>query len=149
MQISENAQKQKFTGDALIGIHNVRTKASQANQCAFLASYGWFIKFKIRYGIKVKKMHGEKLSAERTHVESFKAKLAELMASQEVSLDELYNADESVLYFKMLPCKTIVLNSKKKLDGAKAMKCRFTFMPCANVTGFHKLDLKIIGTATI
>lgn len=128
---------------------NFHKDICKEQQCAFLASYGWFIKFRSRYGLKIKKMHGEKLSADLTHVESFKAKLAEIIECEELELEEIYNADESALYFKILPNKTIALDSEKKLSGSKAIKDRFTFMPCANATGTHKLDLQIIGTAAM
>lgn len=128
---------------------NFHKEICKEQQCAFLASYGWFIKFRNRFGLKIKRMHGEKLSADLTHVESFKAQLAEIISLEELELDELYNADESALYFKMLPNKTIALDSEKKLSGSKVIKDRFTFMPCSNVTGTHKLQLQIIGTAAM
>lgn len=130
----------------------IRAKAASFHEklciiekCAFSASYGWFTMFKNRHGLKVRRMHGEKLSADVSSLAPFKEKLHQLIREKGLKLDEIYNADESALFFKMLPSRSVVLGSEAKVSGHKACKDRFTFMPCCNATGTHKLKLQIIG----
>lgn len=122
-------------------------KVCKVEKCDFKASYGWFSRFKDRFSLKVKRIHGEKLSADLSRLDSFKIQLQNLIIANELSLDEIYNADESAMYYKVLPNRTLALVTEKKISGAKAQRDRFTFMPCSNVNGTHKLNLQIIGKA--
>ncbi|KAJ8959570.1 hypothetical protein NQ314_006219 [Rhamnusium bicolor] len=61
--------------------------------------------------------------------------------------DQLYNADESGLFWRLLPNKTLVHSGEKSAPGRKISKERITFMPCANASGSHKLRLFVLGKA--
>lgn len=63
--------------------------------------------------------------------------------------DQLYNADESGLYWKKVPEKTFVSSLEKTAPGSKMEKQRLTFMCCLNASGSHKLKLFVIGKAKI
>ena len=69
-------------------------------------------------------------------------KLALLL--QSYSPDDIYNADETGIFFRLLPDKTLEL---KNVDchGGKKNKERLTAMVCANMSGTDKLPLLIIG----
>lgn len=58
---------------------------------------------------------------------------------------QLYNADESGLFFRLLPDRTFVAASEKTAPGRKFAKERITFLLCANADGSHKLNPLIIG----
>lgn len=60
------------------------------------------------------------------------------------SADDIYNADETGVFYQILPDKTLEF---KKVDchGGKKSKERLTAMVCANMTGNDKLPLLIIG----
>lgn len=60
---------------------------------------------------------------------------------------QVYNADESGLFWRMLPQKTFVHRTEESAPGRKMSKDRITFMPYANATGTHKLKLLVIGKA--
>ncbi|XP_037811958.1 jerky protein homolog-like, partial [Lucilia sericata] len=62
-----------------------------------------------------------------------------------LSSDQLYNADESGLYWKLLPQKTYVTSLEKSAPGAKMEKQKITFLCCANASGSHKIKLLVIG----
>lgn len=64
-----------------------------------------------------------------------------------MDLEQIYNADESGLFWRMLPEHTLASSHEKNAPGRKIIKARITFMPCANVSGTHKLPLLVIGTA--
>ncbi|KAG8240076.1 hypothetical protein J437_LFUL018900 [Ladona fulva] len=61
--------------------------------------------------------------------------------------EHIYNADESELFWRMLADKTLADLNEKVAPGRKLIKARITFMPCANVTGKHKLPLFVVGKA--
>lgn len=111
----------------------------------FEASRGWFQGFKHRFGIRSLKVTGEKLSSDENAVEPFRIKLKQKIEQLGLSLEQIYNADESGLYWRCLPEKTLVHADEKGAPGRKISKDRITFMPCANASGRHKLRLLVIG----
>ncbi|XP_037959124.1 jerky protein homolog-like [Teleopsis dalmanni] len=113
----------------------------------FYASDGWFQGFKKRYGIRLLQISGEKLSSQSQLVDPFKEKLKDKIAEFELCNDQLYNADESGLFWKLLPEKTYVSTLEKRAPGVKSEKQRITFLCCSNATGSHKLKLLVIGKA--
>lgn len=58
--------------------------------------------------------------------------------------DDIYNADETALFFKCLPDKTFTFKGEK-CHGGKQSKERLTLLQCVNVSGTDKLPLLIIG----
>ncbi|CAH1992472.1 unnamed protein product [Acanthoscelides obtectus] len=57
--------------------------------------------------------------------------------SKELNLrmEQIYNADESGLYWKMLPEKTYAASFEKSAPGRKLEKQRITFPACTNANG--------------
>ncbi|XP_039968733.1 jerky protein homolog-like [Bactrocera tryoni] len=117
------------------------------NESNFNASDGWLQGFKKRYGIRLLQISGEKLSSLPQFVDPYKEKLKAKMAELELCNDQLYNADESGLFWKLLPEKTYVSSMEKRASGVKSEKQRITFLCCSNATGSHKLKLLVIGKA--
>ncbi|XP_055542586.1 jerky protein homolog-like [Wyeomyia smithii] len=60
---------------------------------------------------------------------------------------QVYNADESAIFVKLLASRSVVLSNEHQPAGRKLNKMRYTFMPCSNVDGSNKLKLMFIGTA--
>lgn len=120
-------------------------KLCSDESCSFVASDGWVLGFKKRRGLRNLKITGEKLSANDDAVGPFKLKLFEQINEMGLSLDQIYNADETALYWRMLPSKTVVHKLEKSAPGRKISKERITVTGCCNVTGTHKLPLQIIG----
>lgn len=113
----------------------------------FIASNGWLGRWKQRYGVKQLSICGEKLSADTDNVRQFKIKLHELIDREGLSGDQIYNADETGLNFRMLPVKSLALRNEKTAPGYKRSKERVTILACSNATGEHKLKLAMIGKA--
>ena len=59
--------------------------------------------------------------------------------------EQFYNADETGLYWKMLPNKTLAGRSETSAPGHKKMKERVSLLACANSTGTHRLPILLIG----
>ena len=77
----------------------------------------------------------------------FREKLLKLMEDEGLSLQQIYNCDETGLYYRMLPEKTLAARSEKEAPGMKNPKERVTLIASSNATGNHKLSLMFIGKA--
>ena len=58
------------------------------------------------------------------------------------SLRDVFNFDESALFYRLPPNKTL---AKVKRYGKKSEKDRITVAMCCNMTGTEKMDLVVIG----
>ncbi|CAI6358933.1 unnamed protein product [Macrosiphum euphorbiae] len=117
------------------------------NNHAFNACKGWLDNFKKRHGIRRLKISGEKLSSKEDSIKPFQEEFEQLVIQKKFKAEQIYNADESGLFWRMLPDHTLVSSTEKAAPGRKIMKERVTFMPCANATGNHKLRLLVVGKA--
>ena len=59
-------------------------------------------------------------------------------------LSQVYNCDETGLYWKALPSKTLASRKEDKAPGYKVSKDRLTILACANATGDHNYKLRLI-----
>lgn len=113
----------------------------------FNASQGWLFRFKTRHGIRQLDIQGESLSGDLTAATLFNDEFNSFLSKLNLSPDQVYNADESGLFWKMLPSKTLAAQSEKSAPGHKSSKERLTIMTCSNATGSHKIKLTVIGKA--
>ena len=117
----------------------------EKDESAFVASNGWFERFKRRHGIRFLTISGEKLSADLSSITPYIHRLRGKMQEMNITENQLYNADESGLYYRLLPAKTFAAANEKNAPGRKTAKERLTFMLCANADGSHKLKTLVIG----
>ncbi|XP_053949472.1 jerky protein homolog-like [Anastrepha ludens] len=113
----------------------------------FNASDGWLTKFKRRFGMRFLKVCGEILSSDTTSITPFINSLRAKMNEMNVTNQQLYNADESGLFYRLLPDKTYVAACEKTAPGRKIQKQRITFMLCSNADGSNKIKPLVIGKA--
>jgi len=90
-------------------------------------------------------LQGEKASADASAAEEFKRNLFNLISSY--SLDQIFNCDETGLYYRLLSQKALAGSFEKRADGRKKLKDHVTVNVCANITGSIKLPLLLIGKA--
>lgn len=86
-----------------------------------------------RNGIRFLKICGEILSSDTTAITPFIHTLRAKMVEMELKNEQLYNADESGLFFRLIPDKTFVAACEKTAPGRKIQKQRITFMLCGYV----------------
>ncbi|CAH3998215.1 unnamed protein product [Pieris brassicae] len=111
----------------------------------FNASRGWLDKFKKCHRIRRLKMTDEKLSNDEAAIGPFQLELQKVIREKILTAEQVYNADESGLYWRLLPDHTLPSGNEPSASGRKMMKMRVTFMPCANAAGTHKLQLLVVG----
>lgn len=113
----------------------------------FLVSDGWARRFKQRYGLRVLGTAGEKASADQEAYERFKNVLMQKIIDMKLNKSQLFNADESALFIRLMASRTVALWDERVASGRKLDKTRFTFMPCCNMNGTLKMKLMFIGTS--
>jgi hypothetical protein len=107
----------------------------------FKASEGWLRHFKSRHSIKFKRVCGEAGDVNIDTVENWKLKLPIICDGYEPK--DIFNADETGLFFKALPNKTLA-EKDDVCVGGKLSKERVTILFCANAVG-EKLRPLVIG----
>jgi len=112
------------------------------DELGFKASEGWLTTFKDKHGIRSYIHHGEANSAPLADLPTERANLQELLS--QYSRDDIYNADESGLFFRLLPNRSLATS---QTSGVKRDKERITILLACNSSGTHKLKPLIIGKA--
>jgi transposase len=99
----------------------------------FDCSSGWLERFKVRHNITYKKVCGESKSVNQNsnEINDWKNKLSNIL--KDYSPDQIYNADETGLFFRLLPDKTFEFKDVK-CHGGKQSKDRLTALVCANMS---------------
>ena len=115
--------------------------------CTFNASEGWKWRFYGRHGIRQLSLQGEKLSADSDACADFVKSFPKFVEENGYSIDQIFNCDETGLYFRLLPTKTLAQTFEKSADGRKKSKDRVTLNLCSNASGTIKLPLHLIGKA--
>lgn len=115
---------------ARLGLHN------------FKASEGWFDRFKKRHNITFKKIWSESASVSDNVCTEWKQKLRDLIENYEPK--NIFNADETGLFFKCLPDRTMCFKGDA-CHGGKNSKDRITLFFAANMDGTEKLKPLMIG----
>ncbi|KAG8515390.1 Tigger transposable element-derived protein 5 [Galemys pyrenaicus] len=134
-------------------------------ECTFKASHGWFWRWQKRHGISSQRIYGEvePLAAGPAPGLPFKQEPAQPVGTDplpELALappapaeggygdEQIYNANVTGLYWKLLPEQAAPLGSR----GPGAAGCgrrwrgdRVTVLLAANLTGSHKLKPLVIG----
>ncbi|XP_043263000.1 tigger transposable element-derived protein 1-like [Colletes gigas] len=113
--------------------------STAGEEVQFKASRGWFEKFKRRTGIHSVVRHGEAASSDTKAAENFIADFKKLEDSEGYLPQQVFNCDETGLFWKKMPKRTYITAEENALPGHKPIKDRLTLLFCANASG----DLKI------
>lgn len=105
----------------------------------FKASRGWFEKFKKRTGLHNVIRHGEAASSDFAAAEAYKATFASFIEEEGYVPHQVFNCDETGLFWKKMPRRTFITQEETKLPGHKPMKDRLTLLLCSNASGDFKV----------
>ena len=108
--------------------------AKKLRHTNFVATEGWLSRWKARHQIRYKRAHGEKGSADISAEEWTSTILPGLL--EEYRPNEVYNADETVLYYRATPDGSLCY-CHEKLSGFKKAMERITVLCCLNLTGYR------------
>ncbi|KAL7290460.1 hypothetical protein TKK_0016148 [Trichogramma kaykai] len=114
--------------------------AKSFNISHFSASNGWLQKFGKRPGVKYKSICGESIDVDMAVVNDWFSRVKGICDAY--SDRDVYNLDETGLFYTALPDKTMCLQNEK-CSGGKLSKEWLTVMLCVNCTGEFKEPLVI------
>jgi hypothetical protein len=100
----------------------------------FKCSGGWVDNFKKRHNLRQYHIHGEAASAPLEDLDTMRENLRQTL--KDYSPEDIFNCDETGLFWKMKPSRTI---SNGQVSGTKQSKDRVMVLLTCNVTGTEKL----------
>jgi hypothetical protein len=104
----------------------------------FEASNGWFERFKSRANLHNISLKGEAASADMPAAEKFIEKLKPLIHEGGYDSRQVFNVDETGLFWKRLPNKTYISKAESSAPGCKAIKNRLSLLLGGNANGDFK-----------
>ncbi|GFW68330.1 tigger transposable element-derived protein 4 [Trichonephila clavipes] len=110
----------------------------------FSASEGWLTNFKKRNGIVFKRMCGERSSVIINVCSKWQRENSLSDLIKEYEPRNIFNTDETGLFFKCLPEKAFTFK-KEKCYGGKHSKERLTILLVVNMDGSEKITPLVIG----
>lgn len=112
----------------------------------FVASDGWLQRFKERRGIVGRVVTGESRSVdEETATAWVQANVGPVV--RKYGEQNVFNADETALFYQMLPQRTLSLKGEL-CRGGKHSKVRVSVLLCTNMDGSEKIPPLVIGKST-
>ena len=121
--------------------------AKHLNIQNFTASNGWLFRFRSRHGISNRKICGESMSADESSVEPFCNRLNEIIESTGLEKSQIYNGDETGLFWKQLPENSQAQRNLSSVPGHKLNQQRLSALLVANADGSQRLKNAIVGHA--
>ena len=94
----------------------------------FLASNGWLEKFKRRFSLHSMKIQGEIASADHEAARTYPEKFKKIIEEQGYTAHQIFNADETGLWWKKMPSRTFISKNEKTAPGFKVSKDRITLL---------------------
>ncbi|XP_066468627.1 tigger transposable element-derived protein 1-like isoform X3 [Tiliqua scincoides] len=113
----------------------LKEKARPDYDVEFTASSGWFRRFKNRHSLHNVKLSGESPTADKA-AEEFVETLDKLIVEENYLPEQIFNMDETTLFWKRMPERTFIHKEAKSMPGFKSFKDRITVLLGGNVTGY-------------
>ena len=132
------AKKAVVTDAILIG--KGKEFADRLDCTDFVPNGGWLSRFKTRNGISLRALHGESASVNVEVVSTARSELKRVL--KQYQLCDIYNVDETGLFYRMPPSKSL---SKGPRHGTKQFKDRITVELCTNADGSDFIKPMVVG----
>ncbi|GFX39186.1 tigger transposable element-derived protein 1 [Trichonephila clavipes] len=97
------------------------------------------------YLIQEKALNETCATADEGGAKIFPEELAKIIEHGDYSADQVFNADETGLYWKKLPNRTYIAKDEKTASEHKASKDRVTLLLCSNASGDRMLKPLLIN----
>uniref|UniRef100_A0A8C4NEI8 HTH CENPB-type domain-containing protein n=1 Tax=Eptatretus burgeri TaxID=7764 RepID=A0A8C4NEI8_EPTBU len=104
----------------------------------FVASTGWFKRFKERFQMNNVRVTGEAASADEEGARKFVDSLDEIITQEGYEAEQIFNVDEMGLFLKRMPTCTYIHKKAKSLPGLKVLKDRLTLLLGGHIAGFKR-----------
>ena len=113
----------------------------------FVASKGWFNRFRMRENLRNIKFQGEKASCDVGAAQKFIRQLDEFIIKHKYEKEQIFNVDETALFWKRVPDRTFLASLQSTDAGLKTIKERLTLLFGGNSSGDCKLKPMLIHRA--
>ena len=101
-------------------------KKMYGEESNFSGSTGWQWRYCKRHGIRNLSLEGEKLSANTEASATFITSFTEFVEEHQLTLNQIFNCDETGLNFRLVPNKTLAASFEHSADGRKLSRERVT-----------------------
>ncbi|KAL4083749.1 hypothetical protein QTP88_029065 [Uroleucon formosanum] len=135
-------RQQNFPVSGILIKEKAKSYTEMFGISGFNASDGWLSNFKKRHNLVFKNICGESASVDEDICNDWQMKLQDLLC--EYDPKNVFNADETGLFFKCLPDRTLTFKNEK-CHGGKLSKERVTLLFAVNMDGSEKLRPLFIG----
>ncbi len=109
----------------------------------FKACEGWLYRFMKRNNLKTKRLHGEGNAADEVSRSEWLKEIWPQLREEYPNDEDIWNADESGMFFRALPTTTLTFKEDTKCGG-KVSKERIRALFCCSLSGEKKTPL-IVG----
>ncbi|XP_017754456.1 PREDICTED: tigger transposable element-derived protein 1-like [Eufriesea mexicana] len=123
-------------------------RSSERHSHRFTASTGWLQKLKKRYSLHDIKFQGERAEADAEAVKKFRMELPRIIDEGGYAPDQIFNADETTLYWKKLPSRSHISKNERQTSGFKASNQRIALYMCCNLSGSLLMKPMVINFST-
>lgn len=111
---------------------------STENEEDFKASRGWYENFKKRSGIHCVPKRGAASGSDAKSADAFVVDFQKLMVSECYLPQQVFNCDETDLFWEKMPKGTYITAEEDSTLGRKPVKDHLTLLLCANASGDFK-----------
>ncbi|XP_061637353.1 heterogeneous nuclear ribonucleoprotein U-like protein 1 isoform X5 [Phyllopteryx taeniolatus] len=111
------------------------SKESKASPTEFYASKGWFVRFTKRFNLKNLSLHGEAAASVVQEADEYTKTFKTIVEGGGYKPEQVFNMDETGLYWKRMPSRTFIMNEEARASGFKAHKDRLCLIICGNAAG--------------
>ena len=140
--VAARSQSVPISGEILKGKAEELSKALDPSM-EWTCSSGWLSRWKLWHNVKFRSICGENAAVDKDVCDDWKQRKL-LPVLHQYDPNDIFNADETGLYWRLLPDKTHAL-AGEVCTGGKKSKVRVTVLVCANMSGSEKLPLLTIG----
>lgn len=118
IRLDTNIIKQK----ALKIYNYLKENGESAINPDFVASKGWFDRFRKRVSLQNLKIQGESASADKEAAKTYPKELQEIIEQGGYSRHRVFNADETCHWWEEMPKRTFISKTEKVAPGFKTSK---------------------------
>ncbi|XP_059800174.1 tigger transposable element-derived protein 1-like isoform X2 [Hypanus sabinus] len=111
---------------------------------SFNASRGWFSKFVNRHKLHNLAVRGEQANDDHEAVGRYPEQLRAMIAELGITPKQVFNADETGLFWKRMPKRTYISKDEMTVSGFKAAQDRLTLLMCSNAEGDCKMKPLVV-----
>ena len=121
-------------------------KEERGEDADYSLTRGWLQRWQDRHGVHMNQQHGEAKSADLESAKNYLSVFNELIEDNNFTEDQVFNADETGLYYKTPPDRTMDLDDNpSRKTGHKKPKDKVSLLLCANRSGSLKMTPLVIG----